>query len=105
MAIGRSSSIPMGVGQALERASRVHSRTTVRQTWFEFGTRWLILIAALLLLDIVFPMPVPLRWVGLALLVGYPLYVANEIYRRRQEFGQEHVARLIEEGHPELDNA
>lgn len=105
MAIGRSSSIPIGVGQALERASRVHSRTTVRQTWFAFGTRWLALFAGLLLLDIVFPMPVLLRWVGLALLVGYPLYVAYEIFRRREEFGQEHVARLIEEGHPELDNA
>lgn len=92
---------------ALDRAITLTRSVTVRQAWYELGWRWLALLAGFLVLDLLAPVAVPLRWLGLGALVVYPIGTALYIRRRiaRRDFPEEHAARMVEEGHPELENA
>ncbi|MFI5384573.1 MAG: hypothetical protein ACHQ50_00475 [Fimbriimonadales bacterium] len=95
------------LARALDRASRLMLHTTIRQSWLDLGWHWLAGLGALILLDAAFALPYWLRWIALVCLVGYPAWTVAGIIRRRSRdrVQEEQTARLIEEGHPELDNA
>ncbi len=95
------------LGRALRRAARDIRRTTLRATWYTLAWQWLALIALLFLLDLLFGLPVWLRWLGL---IGQALFllagVGRAMVRRsRLHVADERAARVVEERHPELDNA
>lgn len=92
---------------ALNRAITLVRVVTVRQAWFQLGWRWLAAVAGVLVVDLLSPMPVWLRWVALLGLAAYPVAAALHIKRKiaNREYAEEHAARMVEEGHPELDNA
>ncbi|MGV3616810.1 MAG: hypothetical protein ACO1SV_15900 [Fimbriimonas sp.] len=79
----------------------------MRQAWFELGGRWLAGLAGLLVFDLLVGVPVWVRWVGLFSLIVLPVFAILHIRGRiaKREFPEEHAARMVEEGHPELNNA
>lgn len=96
-----------GILGALDRATTLVRHTTVRQAWYDLGWHWLAGLATLLILDLILAVPVWFRWFGLIALVAYPIATAVHIRQKiaNKEFPDEQAARLVEEGHPELDNA
>lgn len=96
-----------GLKGALDRAIGVVRHTTVRQAWFELGWQWLTALAAFLVLDLLFGLPVWMRWIGLLSIVAFPIYAIFDLRRRSRGHvvAEDQAARLVEEGHPELDNA
>lgn len=82
-------------------------QTTSREALFQLAWRWLALVGALFVLDLLFGLPVWLRWVGL---VGQGAFVVAYLVRFaarpvRGPVSPERAARLVEERHPEVDNA
>jgi len=96
-----------GIRGLLDSAVSQVRHVTGRQAWYELGWHWLTGLAVLLLADLVFAVPVWFRWLGLLALIAYPVFRAVVIRRTivGREFPPEHAARLVEEGHPELNNA
>lgn len=92
---------------ALGRAASLERHTTLRQAWFNLGSRWLGLLAGLTVLDLVLGVAVWVRWLALLSLLAYPAWAAWQIRRRIVEraVSEEHAARLLEEGNEGLDNA
>ena len=94
---------------ALRRAAKDLRSTTRRAAWYSLAWRWLALLAVLFVLDLVFGMPVWLRWASLIGQAGFLLsgaYMAitkNSPWRLR--VADDRAARVVEERHPELDNA
>jgi hypothetical protein len=93
--------------QALEQTAAQVRQTTAREAWYGLLWRWMALVAALFVLDLLLALPVWLRWAGLlaqaALVLGSVRAILRQRARRRIE--AERAARLVEERHPELDNA
>src|SRR5438874_15724 len=89
-----------------ETAAQVH-RTTVRDAWYGLLWRWMALVAGLFVLDLLLGLPVWLRWVALIGQAGFILWSLRAILTRRARLRveTERAARLVEERHPELDNA
>ena len=96
-----------GLKVVLERAAGQLRRTTDRAAWLNLGWRWLALLGALFTLDLLFALPVALRWVGLLGQAGFIGWgVKGHIALRARWKGEEqHTARMLEERHPELDSA
>jgi hypothetical protein len=92
---------------ALRRAARDIRRTTVRAAWYTLVWQWLAVVGLLFLLDLLFGLPVWLRWLAL---IGQGVFLlagagAAIIRRGRLSVADERAARVVEERHPELDNA
>jgi hypothetical protein len=93
--------------RALLRAARDIRRTTTRAVWYTLVWQWLAVVAVLFLLDLLFGLPVWLRWLGL---IGQATFLLTRagmaiIRRGRLRVADEQAARVVEERHPELDNA
>src|SRR5437870_4234941 len=87
-------------------AQRVH-QTTVRETWLDIAWRWLALVGVLFVVDLLFGLPVWLRWVGLLLQAAFLVRGGYRLLGRRARggTGDEWAARVVEARHPEVDNA
>ncbi len=90
----------------LKTAGRIRE-TTVREASYGLAWRWLAMLGGLFLLDLMFALPVWLRWAGL-LGQGWFVYRGVQEIRRsghRAKLEDQRAARVVEESHPELDNA
>src|SRR5438270_13556312 len=89
-----------------ETAEQVR-KTTFREAWFGLAWRWMAGVSTLFILDLLFGLPVWLRWAGLLGQVGYVAWALRGILatRARLRVEAERAARVVEERHPELDNA
>jgi len=93
--------------RALRRTAKGMRRTTARTAWYDLVWRWLGVVAVLFLLDLLFGMPVWLRWTTL---VGQVIFLvigvgAALIHHGQLRMADECAARVVEERHPEFDNA
>ena len=91
----------------LNNAAKDAYRTTRRTALYTLVWQWLGIVASLFMLDLMFGLPVWLRWIALA---GQAVYLAvglSALFRSGARFGSsdEWAARVVEERHPELDNA
>jgi hypothetical protein len=97
--------------RALQETAAQVRVTTVREAWCSLGWRWMGLVSALFVLDLLFALPVWLRWAGLAGQAGLIAWNARIILAQRKRLlgptgiPPERAARVVEERHPELDNA
>src|SRR5438445_113945 len=93
--------------QALEQTAARVRQSTTRDAWYGLLWRWLALVAGLFVLDLLLGLPVWLRWAGLIGQAGFILWSLRAILTRqaRLRVETERAARLVEERHPELDNA
>jgi hypothetical protein len=93
--------------RALRRAAHDIRQTSVRAACYTLVWQWLALVASLFLLDLLFGLPVWLRWFALIGQAAFLLAgVGAAILRRgRLHVADERAARVVEERHPELDNA
>jgi tetratricopeptide (TPR) repeat protein len=93
--------------RALRRTAKELRGTTARAAWYGLIWRWLAVVAVLFLLDLLFGLPVWLRWCAL---IGQAVFLvmgagAALLRRGRLRVADEWAARVVEERHPELDNA
>jgi hypothetical protein len=93
--------------RALTFAARGVGRTTVREAWYGLAWRWLALLGVLFVIDLLFGMPVWLRWLGLAIQAAIIIAGVVEVFGRRKHLGssEEWAARVVEQQLPEIDNA
>ncbi len=95
------------VRRTLAGAAAELRSTTTRAALFQVGWRWLAVVGSLFILDLVFGLPVWLRWAGLVGQLGAVGWWIRAWMRsvERRGRGPEWAARAIESDHPELDNA
>ncbi len=91
----------------LKNAAADTRRTNMRAAIYTVVWRWLALVALVFLLDLLVGMPAPVRWVAL---VGQAVFLIWSVVgvsklRSRGGTGDEWAARVLEEMHPEIDNA
>jgi hypothetical protein len=68
--------------------------------------QWLAGVAVLALLDLLFGLPVWLRWIALVVQAGWALRgIGSILLNDIERVSEDRAARTIEERHPELDNA
>lgn len=92
--------------RALHRAAAALKRAVWFTTALNLGWRVLALLGLFLLLDLVFALPVLIRWGLLAVLVAVISWTVVEGQRRQvRGQGDEWAARLVETQHPEVENA
>lgn len=96
--------------QALESTANAVRQTNQREAWFTLAWRWLALLGLFFALDLVFGLPFWLRWLGLLAqfaFIGWSIYEARLSQSRlnTNQTRQEWAARVVEEQHPEVDNA
>lgn len=96
-----------GLKRALSITAAGVRQTISREAILHLLWRWMALVGALFVLDLLFGLPVWLRWVGLA---GQALFLIVHAYRfaarpMRRPVSPERAARLVEDRHPEVDNA
>jgi hypothetical protein len=93
--------------QALGRTAAEVRQTTVREAWYRLAWRWMALVAGLFVLDLLFGLPVWLRWPAFLGQAGFVLWSIQGILARQRgrRVEAEWAARAVEERHPELDNA
>src|SRR5438105_7160853 len=89
----------------LERVLRITAeqvrKTTFREAWCGLVWRWLALVSALFVLDLLFGLPVWLRWAGLLAQIGCAAWSVRGILamRARLRVEAERAARVVEERH------
>src|SRR5687767_1971887 len=93
--------------RALERTVHDARTSTGRTDAYTLAWRWMAIVSGLFVLDLLFGLPVPLRWAGLLGQIGYLGWGIRELLAHRSREGRaaEWAARAVEERHPELDNA
>jgi tetratricopeptide (TPR) repeat protein len=92
---------------ALRRTAAAARATTLRAGIYRIVWQWLALLFVLFAADLVFALPVFLRWLTL---IGQAVFVLISIWRiaRTQaamSYSDEWAARQVEVRHPEVDNA
>jgi hypothetical protein len=95
------------LSHALEQTAAAVRRSLLHEAWCALAARWLALVAALFLLDLLFALPVAVRWAGLIGQAGFLAWSLRDLLsmRARNRISAARAARLVEERHPELDNA
>lgn len=95
------------VRQALAETAGGVRETVLREGAFTLAWRWLAGVAALAVLDLLVGLPAWLRWLALAGQVGFLLWSLWALRARQKRLGggDEWAARVVEERHPEVDNA
>ncbi|MCW3061235.1 MAG: smc 7 [Capsulimonas sp.] len=91
----------------LRRAAAEARSTQIRTAFYRLAWQWMTVLAALFVLDLVFGLPVWLRWVALAGQVAFLAWKIKSILdlSSRLGYSDEWAARILEERHPEVDNA
>lgn len=91
---------------ALRKVAGDIRRTAVRTAWYNLAWRWPALVAGLFLLDLLFGLPVWLRWIALVGQGAFVLVSAGRIVSelKRLRVAEEQAARVVEERHPDVDN-
>src|SRR5204863_3835230 len=83
--------------QILKTTARDIYRTTLRAALYTVAWRWLVLVAVLFALDLVFGLPVFLRWLGLAGQIVFLLMGVRAGMQSRTRIGRgdEWAARVV----------
>src|SRR6185369_3126038 len=89
----------------LTQTAATVQRTTRRAGAYQLAFQWLLVFAALFLLDLLFGLAAWLRWIALIGQAVFAVIGVRRVIRRRTSGAEEWAARVVEQRHPELDNA